>query len=46
MSAIALNAQRSSDGQYIADGFFGMTGDFDAVIRVPGATWRVTLPSR
>jgi putative copper export protein len=46
MSAIKLNANRSSDGRYIADGFFGMTGDFDAVIRVPGATWRVTLPSR
>jgi putative copper export protein len=46
MSAIAMTPRRSSDGTYTAEGFFGMTGDFDAVIRVPGATWRVTLPSR
>ena len=46
MSAIGLTLERLGDNRYAANGFFGMTGDFDVVITVKDAAWRVTLPSR
>ncbi len=46
MSVLPLNLTRLQNGDLEANGFFGMTGDFDAVISIPEATWRVTLPSR
>ena len=46
MNVVPLNLERLAGGRFGADGFFGMTGDFDAIIKAPGAEWRVTLPSR
>lgn len=46
MSALPLNLTRLANGDLEANGFFGMTGDFDAMIAIPEASWRITLPSR
>ncbi len=46
MSAIPLTLERLGSNRYAANGFFGMTGDFDVVISSQNAAWRVTLPSR
>ena len=46
MSAIGLTLEQLGGNRFAANGFFGMTGDFDAVITTKDAAWRVTLPSR
>ena len=46
MSAIGLTLERLGGNRFAANGFFGMTGDFDAVITSEDTAWRVTLPSR
>ncbi len=46
MGPLTLNLERLGAGRFAGDGFFGQTGDFDAVIKIPQAEWRVVLPSR
>ena len=46
MGPLTLNVERRGAGRFEAEGFFGQSGDFDAVIRIPQVTWRVVLPSR
>ena len=46
MNAIGLTLERLGGNRYAANGFFGMTGDFDVIISSKDAAWRVTLPSR
>ena len=46
MGPLTLNLERLGAGRFAGEGFFGQTGDFDAVIKIPQVTWRVVLPSR
>ena len=46
MGPLTLNLERLGAGRFAGDGFFGQTGDFDAVIKITQVTWRVVLPSR
>jgi putative copper export protein len=46
MGPLTLGVRPLGAGRFEAEGFFGQTGDFDAVIKIPQATWRVVMPSR